>query len=131
MRNRVIIPLIALLFALAAPGWASESGCTGVTPSAEKASGEGRKVYVDPETGELLSEPPPGEQLEPPVQPPVSGEIHQEVQADGSVVADIGDRFVTTLRIEIVDGKAVTCHRSPVEPQPSSTETDSQVENDS
>ncbi len=128
MRDRVIIPLIALLFVLAAPGWASESGCTGVTPSAENASGEGRKVYVDPETGELLSEPPPGEQLEPSVQPPVSGEIRQEVQPDGSVVADIGDRFITTLQVEIVDGKAVTCHRPALEPQPPDTATDSQVE---
>ena len=129
MRNRVIIPQIALLIALAAPGWASESGCKDVTPSAEKASGEGRTVYIDPETGELLSEPPPGEQLEPPVRPQVSGEILQEVQSDGSVVADIGDRFTTTLQVEIVDGKAVTCHRSAVEPQPPDTTTDSQVEN--
>ncbi len=128
MRDRVVIPLVALLYALAAPGWASESGCTGESLSAETASGEGQRAYVDPETGELLSEPPPGEQLEPPVQPLVSGEILQEVQPDGSVVADIGDRFITTLRVEIVDGKAVTCHRSAVKPQSPVTENGSQVE---
>jgi hypothetical protein len=128
MHDLVIMPLIALLFALAAPVWASESGCTGVTPSAGVPSGEGQIAYVDPETGELLSEPPAGEQLEPPVQPPVSGEIRQEVLPDGSVVAYLGDRFMTTLRVEIVDGKVVTCHRSAVEAQPPGTAADSQVE---
>ncbi len=131
MCDRAFIPLIALLFALAAPGWASDSGCTGETPPEGKASGGGLRVHVDPETGELLSEPPPGAQLEEPAeisQAREPGEIRQEVRPDGSVVADIGDRFITELRVEIVDGKTVTCHRSAAKPQPPDTETDSQVE---
>lgn len=132
MRDRVIISLTVLLIALTAPVWASESGCTSEPPpSDKKASGEGLKIYVDPETGELLSEPPPGEQLEAPAeisQAPEPGELRQEVRPDGSVVADIGDRFITELRVEIVDGKAVTCHRSTEKPQPSDTEAGSQVE---
>ena len=118
MRARFIIPLIVLHFALAAPAWASESGCTGVPSSNGNAPGEALKIYVDPKTGELLSEAPPGEHLAAPakiVQPQELGEIQQEVRPDGSVVADIGDRFITELRVEIVDGKTVTCHRSDVD----------------
>ena len=131
MRDRVIISLTVLLFALTAPVWASESGCTSAPPSDKKASGEGLRVYVDPETGELLSEPPPGEQLEDPAeisQAPEPAEIRQEVRPDGSVVADIGDRFITELRVEIVDGKAVTCHRSAAKPQSPDAEAGSQDE---
>ena len=118
MRSRVIIPLIVLYFVLAAPVLASESGCTPVPPPDEKTSHESLKVYVDPETGELLSAPPPGEQLEAAAKLSQSrdpGEIQQEARPDGSVVADIGERFITELRVEIVDGKAVTCHRSDVD----------------
>lgn len=131
MRDRDFIPLIALAFVLAAPVWAAESGCTGVTPSAGVPSGEGQIAYVDPETGELLSEPPPGAQPVPLIdtsQTPDSGDIRQEVQPDGSVVAYLGDRFMTTLQVEIVDGKVVTCHRSAVEPPSLGTATDPQVE---
>jgi hypothetical protein len=131
MRDRVIISLTVLLFALTAPVWASESGCKSAPPPDKKASGEGLRIYVDPETGELLSEPPPGEQLEAPAeisQAPERGEIRQEVRPDGSVVADIGDRFITELRVEIVDGKVVTCHRSAEKPQPPDAEAGNQDE---
>ena len=126
MRDRVIISLIALLFATAAPGWASGSGCTDKTPSVGKASGEGLKVYVDPETGELLSEPPSGEELQAPVesgQPRDPSEMRQDVRPDGTVVVHTGDFFMTELRVEIVDGKVVTCHRQAAElqsPEPGS-----------
>ncbi len=55
MRDRVIITLITLLLTLAAPVWASESGCTSAPPSGGKASGEGLRAYVDPVSGKLLS----------------------------------------------------------------------------
>lgn len=115
MGYRTTIPLILLFCSLTGPVWASESGCTSEDSPAEKAQGEGLKAYVDPDTGELLSSPPKGEPLEAPAaaaQATAPAEIQQQVLPDGSVVADIGDRFVTELRVEIVNGKAVTCHRS-------------------
>ena len=131
MGYRIIIPLITLVFTLAGPVWASESGCTQTISSDSKAPTEGLKVYVDPKTGELLSAPPPGESLEASAvtsQAPEQGEILQQVQPDGSVVADIGDRFITELRVEIVDGKVVTCHRSAENSQQFEAETDNLAE---
>ena len=134
MRDRVFIPLIALLFALVAPGWASESGCTGVTPSDGKWSGGGLKVHVDPKTGELLGEPLPGDELQAPV---VSGQIRdpgklrQEVRPDGAVIVHAGDFFMTELRVEIMDGKVVTCHRSAAEPQSPEPGSENYIENTS
>jgi len=120
MGYRIIIPLISMIFTLAAPVWASGSGCTQENPSDSSVPAEGLRAYVDPNTGKLLSAPPPGEPLEAPAGPsqvPEPGEIVQVTRPDGSVVADIGDRFITELRVEIVDGKLVTCHRS-IEDQP-------------
>jgi hypothetical protein len=131
MGYRIIISLVTLFFALTGPAWASESDCTDVIQLGENAPGEGLRAYVDPKTGELLSGPPPGEQMEESVgigQAPRLDEIRQEVRPDGSVVADIGDRFITELRVEIVDGKAVTCHRSATKSQSPDTDAGNQVE---
>ncbi|MEJ8569363.1 hypothetical protein [Elongatibacter sediminis] len=37
---------------------------------------------------------------------------------DGVVVADIGNRFMSETRVEIVDGEIITCHRAvtPADP---------------
>jgi len=131
MGYRIIIPLVTLIITLTGPVWPSESGCTQANPSESKAPAEGLRVFVDPNTGELLSSPPPGEQLEPAAvtsQAAEQGEILQQVRPDGSVVADIGDRFITELRVEIVDGKVVTCHRSAEDSQQFEAETDNHAE---
>jgi hypothetical protein len=128
---RIVIPLITLIFTILEPVWASESGCTQVSPRNSKAPTEGLRVYVDPKTGELLSAPPPGEQLEPSAASSNTqdqGEILQVTRPDGSVVADTGDRFITELRVEIVDGKAVTCHQSAEDPQSFDAEAGSLAE---
>jgi len=95
---------------------ASDSGCSDDTTS--PLAGAGLKVYVDPKTGELLDQPPPGQELPALVGPSRAAPVTQQVRPDGTVVADVGDRFVTELRAEVVDGKVVTCHR-PVDESPS------------
>jgi hypothetical protein len=88
-------------------------------PAAGERAGEtpadaaaGLKAYVDPATGELLDRPPPGEPPAAPPEPPAAApEIPVHVRPDGTVVADISDRFMNDLRVEIIDGKVVTCHR--------------------
>lgn len=131
MVYRTAILITALFFTLMETGWAAETGCSGENPSNGETPGAGQKVYVDPDTGELLSGPPNGEQFEASseaTQAPAPIEIQQEVRPDGSVVADIGDRFITELRVEIVDGKAVTCHRSAAKTPHPAPEAASQAE---
>ena len=107
---------LVMMCTLAGPVVEADSGCTEQVPSLPP--GGGLKVYVDPDTGELLDEPPPGQQAQAPAvrlrEPP----IVEQVRPDGTVVADIGNRFVTELRVEVIDGKVVTCHRPVAEPSP-------------
>ena len=115
--------LIALLMTILAPGPAFASGCSDGSEAETTGAVEtapGLRVFVDPKTGEITDVPPPGETLESPA--PKNGvdgypEIQQHVRPDGSVVADIGDRFITQLRVEVVDGKVVTCHRQVSDPR--------------
>ena len=106
---------------------ASDSGCgpdAGKAESHEPAQAEeapaGQTIYVDPVTGELTDPPVPAApadagQVQGP-QPP-EPDLNFVRLPDGTVGAEVGDRFVTELRIEVVDGKVVTCHR-PVTPEP-------------
>ncbi|HKX56962.1 MAG TPA: hypothetical protein VJN01_12705, partial [Xanthomonadales bacterium] len=62
--GKVLFFALALLAAWpAAVSAAGPEGCSeqGVPPATASAPTEGLKAYVDPETGELISEPPPGE----------------------------------------------------------------------
>ena len=67
--------------------------------------------------------PPAGEELQSitPLAPP----IQQIQRADGTVVADIGDRFMTEVRVEVIDGKVVTCH-VPVDPAAAAQDAEEQ-----
>ena len=92
-------------------------------PGATSGASEGVKVYVDPDTGELLPGPPPG-QPEPPGTASTAAEEPQyetETRPDGTVVLDLGGRPAEELRAEEVDGKTVLCHRTgsvpPVPPE--------------
>ena len=51
-------------------------------------SDAGMRAYIDPETGLITSQPPPGQQLEPSEikQEPV---LHEEILPDGSVMVDL------------------------------------------
>ena len=115
--------LRALLMTMLAPGPAFASGCSDSSEAETTGAVEtapGLRIFVDPKTGEITDVPPPGETLESPT--PKNGvggypEIQQHVRPDGSVVADIGDRFMTELRVEVVDGKVVTCHKQVNDPR--------------
>ena len=105
---------------------AADSGCQ--QPSEAGIHAPGLKAYVDPLTGELISEPPasssPDEGLSAP-RPADYPPVEEQVRPDGTVVADVGDRFITQLRAEVIDGQLVTCHRSPaatLPPQDQSSE---------
>lgn len=122
---RTSFAVILFLCALLAVGPAAAgSGCTETAPSTPQAAvpsnvtsppapSAGLRVHVDPQTGKLLDRPPEGETPEPLPEQPAAAEddIPVVVRPDGTVVADIGDRYRTALHAEIVDGELVTCHR--------------------
>lgn len=90
------------------------SGCPPKPASADEPA-ESLTIYLDPVTGEITDPPPTDpdtvQQAEAPQQATPPDEVQQTVLPDGSVRADVGDRFVTELHAELVDGKLVTCHR--------------------
>lgn len=109
--------------------FASGSGCGAAEDDAQfqmQAGDEtpaGQTIYVDPITGELTDPPEPetpadADQVQEPQLP--EPDLNVVRLPDGTVQAEVGDRFVTELRIEVVDGKPVTCHR-PVTPAPESS----------
>ncbi len=74
------------------------------------------RAFVDPQTGELTSSPPPGEAPDEPFSPDATEDysgVEFNTRSSGEVTAAVGDRFHTELRAEIVDGKLVTCHARP------------------
>lgn len=82
----------------------------------------GLRAYVDPETGELLDGPPPGQRVESGDTPATAGQAQRAgepnekglkvtVAPNGMRVIELGDRFLTELHAEMIDGKLVTCHR--------------------
>ncbi len=114
----VLCCLVPTLLVAAAPDGLAAEGCKGQGTGSTKSTAAppdasaGLKVYLDPDTGELLAEPPPGVASgSSPETPAAEPDVRFAQQPDGTVVADVGDRFMTELYIEIVDGKAVTCHR--------------------
>lgn len=102
---------LAFVFATSLPAWAASSGCG---EDHQTHRDEGLKAYIDPDTGELLSEPPPGEaagaaegaQAEPTIPEPTV-----QTLPDGTLMLDLSDQPANELRAEIIDGKLVTCHR--------------------
>lgn len=118
--GKVLLFAVALLAAWPAAGRAAEpEGCSerGVPPAtsaaASSAPTQGLKAYVDPETGELLSEPPPGEPEAPDSAStaPEEPEYETETRPNGTRVLDLSKRPPEELQAEVVDGKAVFCHR--------------------
>lgn len=115
--TRLVLCLACLLCSAVS---AADSGCS--QPSSGPA---GQTVYVDPQTGELLSEPLPGQALDSVTRQPSYPDVVEQPRPDGSVVADVGDRFITELHAEVVDGKLVTCHRPVTAAEPAADEADS------
>jgi len=70
------------------------------------------KVYIDPETGEFLEQPPKGAQ--PSVTPRVALPEPKQVESPvpgGGVAVDVRGRFQTPLQVQVgSDGKPVLRH---------------------
>jgi hypothetical protein len=106
------IGLAVVFIAITLPESAvGDSGCAdALTPS--RNPGELR-AFVDPDTGELVTSAPAGEALDAPERqagPEDYADVRFESRTSGEVAADVGNRFHRELRVEIVDGQAVTCH---------------------
>lgn len=120
-RRRPEVPVVFLAMCLILPpaGHAAQFGCSNdaadghVPAESVPPTQAGQRVYIDPQTGELLDEPPPGAVTQPADTPAAEPVIPVYRRPDGTVVADIGRNFMHETRIEVVDGKAVTCHRNP------------------
>jgi hypothetical protein len=120
---------LALLAAWPAAGFAAEpEGCSeqrvppAKSPATASPPTEALKAYVDPETGELLSEPPQGEPEAPDsaASAPEEPQYEAETRPDGTVVLDLSERPLEELRAEVVDGKIVSCHGPGSAPSESS-----------
>ena len=76
---------------------------------------QGMRAFIDPNTGEFVSEPPPGTEISEEV-PIGADEAIQEIQLpDGSVVVNLGDRFNIPLMATMdCDGKISQMHSNEV-----------------
>jgi hypothetical protein len=72
---------------------------------------QGLKVFIDPATGELISEPVDEHPAEAPAKTAAQPELPVEERPDGTLVLDLTENPVNELRVEKVDGKLVECHR--------------------
>lgn len=107
----------ALLAVLSTVCIGAQAGGTGdkATPSPAAntpSAGAGMKVYIDPETGEFLEQPPKG--AEPMVTPSVALPEPEEVASPvpgGGTMVDVRGRFQTPLQVHMgSDGKPVVRH---------------------
>ncbi len=92
----------------------SETNTTGeesTTATVPKSSG--RKAYIDPDTGELTSQPPSGQELEQGqqvFQQSTEGLV-EEIHPDGSASVDLQGRFRAPLRVrKNCDGTLTSWH---------------------
>lgn len=93
-----------------------------VTAGTDSARQQGLKVFIDPETGELISEPAASEPAQARAKVADQPELPVEVRPDGTLVLDLTDNPVNELRVEKVDGKLIDCHRE-VSTQPGENDT--------
>lgn len=135
--GRYIHACFALVALLPGPILAADSGCgkpasaqgSGADPETDHPAGQ--TIYVDPDTGELVDPPVPAapdEAQQAQVPRPPEPDLPVVRLPDGTVRADVGDRFVTELRVEVRNGQVVTCHR-PVAPKPEAPEATASVKN--
>jgi len=62
-RNAQLLGIVACFAALIHPGWADEAASASSPPppaEGDQANAPGMKAFVDPQTGRLVREPPPG-----------------------------------------------------------------------
>jgi hypothetical protein len=71
---------------------------------------QGLKVFIDPDTGELISKPATAQPADAPAKVADQPELPVEVRPDGTLVLDLRENPVNELRVEKVDGKLIECH---------------------
>ena len=108
---RLVGASITVVFAgFSSISFAAEGGCSTPAEASESASFQaGQVVSVDPETGQLVRRARPENYREPQRD---TRPVEIRELPDGTVTADVGDRFRAHLVAEIVDGKLVTCHQA-------------------
>lgn len=117
-------------FLILAASHAIAAGCSDNSPEPEPATSPsaGVMAYIDPQTGEL-TEPPPGSLPSASVTAGDSAQaparLPQTVSPDGTITVELGNRFMTELHAEVIDGKIVTCHR-PTSQASDTTEADNE-----
>lgn len=115
VRSGALIGLLFGLLLVAANLASADSGCGGKAAANgatdAQDSSAALRVQVDPRTGELIDRPTAGAPSVSSGQS-VAAPIPVTRRADGMVVADIGNRFMSETRVEIVDGEIITCHRA-------------------
>jgi len=79
----------------------------------------GLQAFIDPQTGELVSEPPGGRTTLPDAPAAASRpELIEEVRPDGSAIMRLDDRFMTPLQAGIIEQKLVICHGEETQNEP-------------
>lgn len=107
--------LAVLLFLLPDSARTQTGGCSEqsrpVTTGTDSPEQQGLKAFIDPATGELISEPVDMQPAEAPAKAPAQPELPVEERPDGTLVLDLTENPVNELRVEKVGGKLVECHR--------------------
>jgi len=106
--------LAILLFLLPDTARPDTGGCSEqpspVAAGTDSTEQRGLKVFIDPVTGELISEPAATQPAPAPAKVADQPELPVEVRPDGTLVLDLTANPVNELRVEKVDGKLIECH---------------------
>jgi len=80
-------------------------------PALNSSTANSLQAFIDPQTGELVSEPPGGRPTLPDAPAAASRpELTEELRPDGSAIMRMDDQFMTPLQAEVIDQKLVVCH---------------------
>lgn len=114
--------LLILLLTVSSTASAQQPGCGQSTPDAvsitanpkteiDSPAAAGLRVFIDPQTGEFMSEPPAG--TAPAVEATAAEprpELVEQVRPDGSVMVRLDDRFQTPLQAGLEGDQLIACH---------------------
>jgi len=116
---------LALLLSTSSGVFAQPPGCDQSAPGSAPANSEptaetdspsvaGLRAFIDPQTGELVSVPPPGSVPETAATAAQDRpELVEEVLPDGTVIVRLDDRFQHPLQAELQGDELITCHGGP------------------